>query len=55
MPYPQRPEAHREAAVWHLDQARNQTILHRPEHIAAAQVEALLAIADALRALTAGR
>jgi hypothetical protein len=43
-----RPETHTDAATWHLDRARRSPLSQR-EHIAIAQVEALLALAEALR------
>jgi hypothetical protein len=43
-----RPETHADAATWHLDRARRSPLSQR-EHIAIAQVEALLAVAEALR------
>ena len=49
-PYP-RPQDHREAAAWHLEQACNSPGLGRDDHFAAAQIEALLTIAEALRSL----
>ncbi len=48
---PRRPEDHRRAAVRHLEQACDPTTVGRQEHFAAAQIEALLTIAEALRAL----
>jgi hypothetical protein len=48
-----RPQDHREAAVWHLEQACSPTVLGRNDHFAAAQIEALLTIAEALRSLYA--
>jgi hypothetical protein len=52
-----RTESHTDSATWHLDRARVNPLdqartnpLHPAEHIAIAQVEALLAIAEALRA-----
>jgi hypothetical protein len=44
-----RPESHIAAAAWHLERA-SLNVLRQDEHIAIAQVEALIAIAEALRA-----
>lgn len=43
-----RPDTHADSATWHLNCARNSP-LRQDEHIAVAQVEALLALAEALR------
>ena len=51
-----RTESHTDSATWHLDRARinpqdraRTKPLHPAEHVAIAQVEALLAISEALR------
>jgi hypothetical protein len=44
-----RPENHAEAAAWHLEKANQPIALSQRDHIAVAQVEALLALAEAVR------